>query len=280
MKTKWITHTIPIALLLALLPVAIGCGGGGGSDGGDEIPPTDVTLPVVPEPQSATDALPAESDSIVVGMSNALDEFAPRVQSLEMMQDNGSLATVAINRQVSLVCDGMFPMNSANPTVAEPYLADAPRILHTRHWRKLQDQLLSPTTAFELSATTTVGQSTTDTNSAEFSRTVGVEVSAGGDWAGLSASVTASYEETSTIAQVKSVTFETQESVTKSYQCGDASFERVCALWQLVDAFSFVDANRVPIDQSNSLWHVAIDQQPTIEFPSGTNFVLKVTRVD
>lgn len=278
MKAKWIRDMIPIALLLALLPVAIGCGGGGG--GGDEIPPADVTLPVVPKPRSATDALPAESDSIVVGMSNPLDEFAPHVQSLEMMQDDGSLATVAFNRQVSLVCDQVLPVNSANPSMAEPYLTEAPRILHTRYWRLLGSKLLSAGTGYTLAATTTYGQSTTDTKSAEFSRTVGVQVSAGGDWSGLSASVTASYQETSTVAQIKSVTFEKQESTTETYDCGNAQSQRVCALWQLVDVLSLVDADMVPIHESNTLWHVVMGELPSIEFPSQTTFAQIVTRVD
>lgn len=279
MKTKYLTRMIPVAVLLSLFTMVNACGDGG--DGGPKpLPPADETLPVVPEPRSATDALPAESDQIVVGMSNPLVEFVPRVQSLEMMQGDGSLASVPINRQVSLVCDGMFPMNSANPMVAEPYLAEAPRILHTRYWRKLGDKLLSAGTGYTLTAQTSYGQSTTDTKSAEFSRTVGVEVSAGGDWGGFSASVTASYEETSTIGQVKSVTFEQQQSITESYDCGNAPSQRVCAVWQLVDVFSFVDANEVPIDQSNTLWHATMDALPSIEFPSQTTFAQIVTNVD
>jgi hypothetical protein len=51
----------------------------------------------------------------------------------------------------------------------------------------------------------------------------------------------------------------------------------VFVLWQLVDEFTMVDANRVPIDQSPTLLHVRMPPVPDIQFPNEDVVTMKTT---
>ena len=92
--------------------------------------------------------------------------------------------------------------------------------------------------------------------------------------------MTASYEETTTVGEINSVTFEEEQSKTEVYNCETDPETRVCALWQLVDEFSFVDADMVPIHKSDILRHAVIDELPSIKFPSEQTFAQMTTRLD
>lgn len=266
-----------IALIIALGALiawhAVGCssssptapsGSGGGSDGGDN--PT--ILPPIPVPDGPNSILPATSQEVDAGLSNPISDFVPVVFRLERMQDDGSTAWTDENRHLWMVCGGRFSDFSCDTTMADcRYVTQAPRFLHQRYWRLVKQVVLDPGSGYSKAETIEYGSSTTDTQSQSFAQTVGVEVSASAGWGPFSATVTASYNQTKTSEEIKSVTFSQTSSFTDNYSVEtDPNNIIVYGLWQLVDVFTLVDGDKTPIDQSPSLAHVTISQVPRVEF--------------
>ena len=226
-------------------------------------------LPPIPVPTSPTDLLPSQSESRLVGLSNAMDDFRPMVSELCVMQDDGSEVWLPMNRRLTLVCAGVLPRNTSDPDSANgEYVSGRPRLMHTRHWRKVKQVTLEPGSDYSQQETVTFGTSTTHSESYEFSQTVGVEVSVGGGWGPFEASVTASFEQTTTHGEVNSVTFEEEDSITETYSVGAGSDTRVYALWQLVDEFALVDADTTQVHESDTMVHARIPEIASILFPN------------
>lgn len=278
-KTKlgWV-----FGLLLAASVVAVGCSSDSPTEPDPGPPPDPVNLPAIPEPSSVTELMPAVSASVAIGMSNELEVFEPRVNKLQLMKDDGSLVWTDQNRHLMLACPDHLTSCSACDTVAHAeYMSGRPRLLHTRHWRRLEQNRLDPGTSFTLVKTISWGTSTTDTHSSEFSTTMGIETTAGGGWGPFSASVTASYEQTTTETEIHSVTFSNEESEERTYDVtAPATGTRVYVLWQLVDEFSLVDADTIPISESPTLEHVQIPAITHIQFPHKSVITMQTTDFD
>jgi hypothetical protein len=176
-----------------------------------------------------------------------------------------------VNRRLTLACADVLPENTGDPDATDrTYISARPRLLHARYWRKIKQVTLDPgNTTYEYEESITSGASTTHEESREFSQTMGLEVSASAGWGPFSASVTASFEQTETHGEVDSVTFSEETSVTETFTVeSDPERTTVYALWQLVDKFSLVDADQVPIDESDTLVHVRIEPIASIVFPN------------
>ena len=263
-----------LALLLAV-GFALGCGDD------DSIETGQGNLPAVPIPRLADGGdLPEVSGERVVGMSNPIDNFLPKVTRLLQMQDNGSESWISIipNRHLALACPGSLPRYSNQPGLT--YISARPRLLHVRYWKKIMHQQLSPNTAYSQEHSVTHGCSSTDTRSEEFSQTIGVSATAGGAWKAFSVEVSAYYEQTSTVSQVHSVTWSEEDTLSRRFTAPPADEHSVYAIWQLVDKFSYVDENRVPIHQSPTLVNVEISPIRSIEFLREDHFAQPRTFFD
>lgn len=266
-----------LCALLALTALLLG--GGCGDDATAPGPSGPSNLPPVPVPTSADQLMPAESPSIIVGLSDGLDWFQPMVTSLQMMTDNGSTATSSPNRRLLLACPEVLPVMSAQDGAAgATIISERPRLQHKRHWRRVLQNTLSPGTGGSFTQTVSWGTSTYHEENRSLSTTIGVETSVGGSWEGFSASVTASFSQTETYQEINSVTFSTETTEVRSYTVeAPASGTRVYVLWQLVDEFSMVDADGIPIHESPTLTHADIQAIPSVRFPNETVVVLKTT---
>lgn len=260
---------IVLLLALALTP---GCGGGGDGGSDQPAPGPPANTPDIPVPAHANDVLPDRSAELQIGLSGPLEKFEPRVAAIEMMQDSGTPQWYPAGRNMTLACADVLPEYSSDPALLRrAYIAARPRLLHKRYWRMVETQMtLTAGLSHSIERTVTSGRSITDEKSVEFSRTIGVALDAGEAWKAFSAAITASYEQTSTVTEVRSVAFTETKSETKTYTATPSRLA-VWAVWQLVDKFSLVDENKVPIDESLSLLHVHIDPVADIEFPA--NFV-------
>jgi hypothetical protein len=269
-----------ILIMLAFLAIASGCGNDDPVDptggGGNQQPGN---LPAIPVPNAPTDLLPNESEAKIIGLSTPLPDFQPMVTESQMMLDDGSEPWLAMNRHLIMACDDVLPKYTNDPAAMVPgFLSDRPYLLHTRHWRKLMQVTLGPGTTYSQAETITYGTSTSHEESTEFSQTMGIEVTVGGGWGPFSASVTASYEQTSTHGEVNSVSFSEETSVEQTYAVeSDPTHTRVYALWQLVDRFSMVDADTVRIHDSDILTHVRITEIADIEFPNESVIYQSIT---
>ena len=268
-----------IMVLVGALVIASGCSEDTAPPTVPDTEPEIGNLPVIPTPSSVNELLPSESEEIVVGMSAELDSFEPFVSRLRVMMDDGSLEWLDQNRHLILACPGVLPVNTGDPAANDPtFIAARPYLLHKRHWRRLEQNTLYPGTSSTVTKTVIWGASTYHEESTEFSQTVGVEVTAGGSWGAFSASVTASYEQTSTSTEVNAVTFSEEESEERSYTVeAPDSGARVYVLWQLVDEFSLVDVDTIPIHQSDILTHVEIPAVANILFPNQNVVTMKTT---
>jgi hypothetical protein len=278
---KTICVAVSLGALTALL--FLGCssdnpaapsGGGGGTD------PT--ILPAIPIPADVNSILPSKSAEIDVGLSQPLDNFVPVVATLEQMKDDASTAWTDENRHLKMVCDGSFSEYTCDQTLTDrAYVSESPRLLHKRYWKRLKQVILDPGTAYSKTETVEYGSSTTNTQSQSFSQTIGVEVSASAGWGPFSATVTASYEQTTTREEINSVTFSETKTFSEEYKVdSDPNKTIVYALWQLVDVLVLVDGNKVPIDQSSTLAHVTIPEIPGVEFLNRDVVRQSVTKFD
>ena len=266
--------------MLVMMLAGILTPGCGDDNPGEPSPSDPGNLPEVPIPSSVNELLPVQSDELAIGLSDPIPEFDPLVTELQMMQDDGSVPWIAMNRHLILACADVLPEFSCDPgTPDRPYIDARPRLLHKRYWRKLKQVTLDPGTSYQQEETISYGTSTAHEESREFSQTIGVEVQVGGSWSAFSASVTASYEQTETVGEVNAVTFSEENTFTETYSVqSDPSRTIVYALWQLVDAFSLVDADTVRIDQSPTLRHAHIAEIEDIEFPNRNVIRQSVTR--
>ena len=241
--------------------------------------PEPSNLPVIPQPSSLTELMPAISNEVVIGMSGEIDSFEPLVTKLAKMHDDGSLTWSNESRHLALACPGVLSLCSSSDTVTNPtYISERPRLLHTRHWRRIEQNSLSVGTSYTFSETIAWGTSTTNTHSTEFSKTIGIETTVGGSWGPFSASVTASYEQTTTTTEIHSVTFSTEETEERTYEVvAPESGTRVYVLWQLVDEFSLVDVDTIPISESPTMVQVEISPIARIQFPSKGVTVMQTT---
>lgn len=257
--------------LLALLLIAFvaSCGDESPSQTSDDDNPPG-NMPPVPVPGSTSELLPAVSESFIVGLSTPLSEFVPVVSELRMMLDDGSEPWITMNRRLILACEDVLPSHMNNASAAgASYISDRPRLMHYRYWRKIKQVTLDPGTSYSHEETISYGTSTSHTESNSFSQTIGVEVSVGGGWGPFSASVTASFEQTSTHDEIDTVTFTEESSFTETYAVqSQPGHTIVFALWQLVDAFALVDADSVRIDESPVLTHAHVPEIPDIVFPN------------
>jgi hypothetical protein len=271
---------IGIAALALLLLVS--CGDDGSSPTGQGETPETTYLPDVPVPASPADPLPAASGTIDVGMSAPLANFRPLVSRMCQKRDDASMAWSDENRYLKMVCDGVLAQAMCDPTAADQtYVSQSPRLLHQRYWKRLKQVVLDPGTDYSHQETVSYGSSTTNSISQSFSWTIGVELTAGGDWKAFSAEVKASYSQTSTREEINSVTFSEESSFTDTYSVtSDPAKTIVFGLWQLVDVFILTDANKVPIHQSDTLSHVEIPEIGRIEFLNRDVIYQKVTKFD
>jgi hypothetical protein len=276
MKAIYFIAGAIVVLLLAILP--LGCGNG--STTSTEPTPLPTNVPPVPIPDSPTEVLPATSGTLAVGLSDPVDDFEPLVSEIQLMQDDGSAPWIAVNRPLTLACADVLPEYSCDAGIAKrSFIGDRPRLQHERYWRKVKQVTLDPGTSYERAESITYGTSTSDTQSREFARTVGVDVSVGGDWKAFSATVDAYYEQTETESTVRTVTFSTETTTSQTYKVkANPDHTQMYALWQLVDRFSLVDANGVRIHDSPTLLHVRIPDIADIEFPNGNVIYESVTR--
>lgn len=188
-----------------------------------------------------------------------------------MMQDDGSLPWIPVNRRLMLACADVLPENTGDPAAVDrTYVTARPHLLHSRYWRKVKQVTLDPgNTTYQYQETITSGTSTGHEESREFSQTLGIEVSASAGWGPFSASVTASFEQTETVGEINSVTFTEETSITQTFTVNaDPTRTTVYAIWQLVDKFTLVDADMTDIDVSPSLVHARIPEVESIVFPN------------
>jgi hypothetical protein len=268
MRKETLGRSILTVLVLAAL--AVGCSDDSPTNIGDNGNDTPGNLPVIPEPASVNDLMPARTADLVIGMSRELDTFEPVVSELLMRMDDGSEQWVTKNLRQTLACPDLLPRNTAEEAAVDAsYISARPYLLHTRHWRRLEQNSLGPGTSFTLTQAVTYGTSTTHTESVEFSETMGISVSAGLAWGPFSLGVSASYEQTTTETEINSVTFSEESTETREYtvEAPDAG-TRVFVLWQLVDEFSFVDADTVRIHDSPTLTRVNMPAVANILFPN------------
>ena len=258
-------------LSLALIALAMGCGDDSPSDVVDDhnLPSN---TPAVPVPGSPNELLPSVSETFIVGLSSPLAEFVPIVHELCMMQDDGSepWLTLDLDRRLILACADVLPRNcNIDGAPDATYISDRPRLMHTRHWRKIKQVTLDPGTTYSHEETITYGTSTSHSESQSFSQTIGVEVTAEGDWGPFSASVSASFEQTTTHEEINAITFSVENTFTDTYSSGDPRPSTIVyAIWQLVDCFVLVDADSLRIDESPTLLHARILETPDILFPN------------
>ena len=282
MKTFMITAGLCVVLIAAAL--IVGCSDEDSPAAPGDTEPVYTNVPEIPVPSSPTEVLPTNSDEFVVGMSNELPVFTPQVTQLRVMLDDGSLQWKTTNRRLTLACDDLLPENTCDQNVVDDrsYISARPHLLHKRFWRKLRQVTLDPgNSSHDYAVTVTSGTETTHETSQEFSQTMGVEVSAGAGWGPFSASVTASYEQTSTSSEVESVTMSEQTSVTETYSVqSEPDHTIVFAIWQLVDKFVMVDADTVAINESATLTHAQIPEVVPIEFPNEDVIYQSITHFD
>lgn len=272
-------NTTIVAILIALF--GISCGSDSTPTAANPTPtPEPTTLPKIPIPSSPTDALPAMSDYVDVGLSSPLPSFIPVVATMNQMQDDGTMLQTTENRRLKLVCGGTLAECSCDPTVPDPtYVSESPRLLHRRYWRRLRQVVMDPGTEYSHQETITYGNSTTNTVSQSFSQTIGVEVSASGGWGPFSAEVKASYSQTTTREEINAVTFSEEHSFTDTYSVpADPNKVIVYGLWQLVDAFVLTDAKKTPINLSNTLVNVTIPAIQEIDFPNKDVIYQSITK--
>lgn len=274
------TIRFPVGVIVLLLAAALAPGCGSDDSPSEPVPPEPGNLPAIPVPASVNDLLPAVSNDRAVGLSNPIADFQPKVTELQMMQDDGTEPWIAVNRRLVLACPDVLPEYSCDPAVTDrSYISAPPRLLHLRYWRLIKQVTLAPGTTYEREETISYGTSTAHEESREFSQTVGVSVEVGGGWGPFSASVSASYEQTSTAGEVNSVSFSEESTTTETYSVGpDPDHTMVYGLWQLVDRFAMVDADSVRIDESDTMRHARLAAIADIEFPSSTVIRQSVTR--
>ena len=267
---------LTILTLLGVLIIAMGCGDDPAAPV-DDNPTKPTNLPAIPIPESVNELMPKRSDDLVIGMSRELDSFEPLVNELEMRLDDGSEVWFPRNQHKIMACPGYLPANTCDLAASNAtYISERPYLLHTRHWRRLEQNNLSPGTSYTLTKEVTYGISSTHTESTEFSQTMGIEVSVGGSWGAFSASVTASYEQTTTETEINSVTISEETTETREYTVtAPNSGTRVYVLWQLVDELSFVDADTIPIHESPTLTHVRIPAIAHILLPNADVITMK-----
>lgn len=239
-------------------------------------------LPPIPVPADVNSVLPAKSTEIDVGLSSPINDFAPVVELLERMKDDGSTEWTAENRHLWMACGGSLSEYTCDPATTDPtYIAEPPRLLHRRYWRRLKQVILDPGTNYSKTETVEYGSSTTNTQSQSFSQTIGVEVSASAGWGAFSASVTASYEQTTTTEEIHSVTFSETNTFTEQYSVSsDPNKTIVYGLWQLVDVLMLVDADKTPVHESDMLLHVTVPEIPRVEFLNRDVVRQSVTKFD
>jgi hypothetical protein len=277
-----LTHVMICSILATLL--ALSCEDSSVAPGGNGNPPPEPSvLPTIPVPSSPTDPLPAKSEEVDVGLSSPLRTFVPMVNRMCQMKDDASLMWTTENRRLRLVCnDGVLSEAMCDPTaLVRTYLDESPRLLHRRYWKRLKQVVMDPGTEYSHAETVTYGSSTTNTVSQSFSQTIGVEVSASAGWGPFSAEVTASYSQTTTREEVRSVTFSEESSFTDVYSVASDPLKTIVfGLWQLVDVFVIVDDTKAPIHLSDTLNYVELPEITVIEFLNRDVIYQSVTKFD
>lgn len=276
-----ITQLMICGMLTAL--AVVNCSDSPTSSGSNNPPPEPDYLPAVPVPASPTDALPAQSVYVDVGLSRPLRTFVPLVDRMCQMNDAGEMVWSTENRRLELVCpDGVLALAMCDPTPTDrTYVAESPRLLHRRYWKRLKQVVMDPGTDYSHAETVTFGSSTTNTVSQSWSTTIGVEVSASAGWGPFSAEVKSSFSQTTTREEVNSVTFSEESAFTDTYSVSsDPTKTIVFGLWQLVDVFVLVDARKVPIHASDTLYYVEIPEIAVVEFLNRDVIYQSVTKFE
>jgi hypothetical protein len=265
--------------LVALGAFLVCIGGCGSDDPAKPEPQGPGILPPVPVPSSVNEPMPERSADKVIGMSAPLDDYEPMVLQLRAMRDDGSYSWTVQNRHLTLACSGSLPVNTGDPAATNPsYISERPRLLHTRHWKRLEQDSLVPGAPATFEKTITSGASTENAESREFSRTLGVEIAVGGSWSPFSAAVAASYSKTGTRSEISNVCFATEDSEIQSFTVeAPSTGTRVYVLWQLVDEFRLVDADTTLFQDSDALVHVAVAGVEPIQFAHNNVVRLQTT---
>ncbi len=265
---------------LVVLGAVLACLGGCGNDPATPEPQGPQILPAVPMPGAVDEPAPERSADKVVGMSAPLDDYVPLVLQLRAMRDDGSYAWTVENRRLTLACAGWLPVNTGDPAATSPsYISERPRLLHTRHWQRLEQGFVDPGTPAAFEESVTWGASTERAESLEFSRTLGVAMAAGGSWDPFAAAVVAGFARTATSREVGAVCFAAEDADVRPYTVeAPSAGRRVYVLWQLVDEFRLVDADTNAFQDSDALVHATVADLEPIRFAH--NEVLRLQTTD
>ncbi len=268
--------------VIVLLGAVLACLGGCGNDPATPDPQGPQVLPAVPVPGAVDASMPERSAERVVGMSAPLDDYVPLVQQLRAMRDDGSYSWTVENRHLALACAGMLPVNTGDPAATSPsYISARPRLLHTRHWQRLEQGFVDPGTPAAFERTVTWGASTESAGNREFSRTLGVETAAGGAWGPFAAVVAAGFARTATSGEIRTVSFAAEDTDLRSYSVeAPAAGRRVYVMWQLVDEFRLVDADTNAFQESAALAHATVADLEPIRFAHNDVVRLQTTDFD
>jgi hypothetical protein len=219
----------PAIILSALLSAS--CSNPSGPD--DPPPaPSPVPLPTsVYDPVFMSTNVSAET---AAGISEPIDGFEPFV--LEMFDRTGVndpnthlpiYDWISKNQRMTLVENGSIMYLGSRGEVA----VEAPRLKHTRYWRKVFSVDLGENTSFSEAHSVTYGISTTE--GSEFGITVGLEVNA---WfVTMKAEISASFSH--------EITNSSETSTEKTFSAqGSEGKNTVFTVWQLVDRFYLCDS--------------------------------------
>jgi hypothetical protein len=267
---------------LVVLGAVLACLGGCGNDPATPEPQGPQILPALPVPGSVNEPMPERSADTVVGMSAPLDDYVPLVLQLRAMRDDGSYSWTVENRHLTLACAGTLPVNTGDPAATSPsHISARPRLLHTRHWQRLEQGSVDPGTPVAFEKTVTWGASTERAENREFSRTLGVETAVGGAWDPFAAVVAAGFTGAATSGEIRTVCFATEDSDVRSYTVeAPAAGRRAYVLWQLVDEFRLVDADTNAFQESDALAHVTVADLEPIRFAHNDVVRLETTDFD
>ena len=276
---KNILHIIGLFCLVLVLASFTGCNDGGGG-GNSEEPDRPSNTPSIPKPANLGDTPPKTSDYYTVGVSNELKKFAPYVE--ELRDGNGNW--IEFNRHVRLVCEcpenhpdcegGVYlTENTGDHSISNrTFLSVPPFVLHQRYWKWVNSVPVEAGGASRKAEVTKIKGVTNSTQEIDsFSKTIGVGASAEAAYKAIGLSLEASFEQTETHTEIETWEFEkkTIKTVEETFNA-DPDHDIQHGVWQLMEVFSIVDANLVPIHQSETLTRAKIRKVKSIVVPTTT----------
>lgn len=196
--------------------------------------------PGIPVPDSYSSAVALVSDELIVA-SVVPSTFNPSVT--EAYNATGTKIYDGVAVRVELRADDTYitnPLVNGNPGVALTD-ADGPQFAFIRYWRRIGDAVrYAGGVTISESRSVTRGASQTSTNTFTESISIEAEASAGGLFAEVTVSASASF----TASQEFMSTTMTEETVTETFTAAPPpEINLIFTVWQLVEEYRFVDAN-------------------------------------